>query len=37
VGLPGETVDPTKGVNNLWVDYPDATEIERRALAADPD
>jgi len=37
MGLPGEDVDPAKGVNNLWVDYPQAGEIERRALAADPD
>ncbi len=26
-----------KGVNNIWVDYPQAGEIEQRALAADPD
>lgn len=35
--LPGETVDPKSGVNNIWVDYPQAAEIERRAFAADPD
>ena len=37
MGLPGEDVDAEKGVNNLWVDYPQAGEIEKRALAADPD
>jgi quercetin dioxygenase-like cupin family protein len=35
--MPGETVDPSKGVNNIWVDYPQSVEIERRALAADSD
>jgi quercetin dioxygenase-like cupin family protein len=33
---PGETPD-ANGVDNLFVDYPQAKEIERRALAADPD
>jgi quercetin dioxygenase-like cupin family protein len=37
MGLPGEDVDAEKGVNNIWVDYPQSTEIERRAIAADPD
>jgi mannose-6-phosphate isomerase-like protein (cupin superfamily) len=37
MGLPGEDVDPAKGVNNIWVDYPQSGEIERRAVAADPD
>jgi hypothetical protein len=37
IRLPGEVVNTTKGVNNIWVDYPDAADIERRALAADPD
>jgi quercetin dioxygenase-like cupin family protein len=35
--IPGESVDPSKGVNNIWVDYPQSIEIERRAIAADPD
>lgn len=29
-----ETVVP--GVNNIWVAYPQSSEIERRAIAADP-
>jgi hypothetical protein len=37
MGLPGEDVDAEKGVNNIWVDYPQSVEIERQALAADPD
>jgi mannose-6-phosphate isomerase-like protein (cupin superfamily) len=37
LGAPGEAIDPTRGVNNIWVDYPQAVEIEQRALARDPD
>ena len=35
--MTGETLDSTKGVNNIWVEYPESVEIEQRAIAADPD
>jgi quercetin dioxygenase-like cupin family protein len=35
--MPGEKLNPSRGVNNLWVNYPESIEIERRAIAADPD
>jgi quercetin dioxygenase-like cupin family protein len=37
LGTPGENINPTKGVNNIWVDYPQSAEIERRAFENDPD
>jgi quercetin dioxygenase-like cupin family protein len=37
LGVAGEDIDPSKGVNNIWVDYAQSADIERRALQADPD
>lgn len=34
---PSEAVDEPKGVTNIFIDYDEAREIEKRALALDPD
>jgi hypothetical protein len=36
LGVTGENIDPTKGVNNIWVDYTQSVDIERRAIENDP-
>jgi quercetin dioxygenase-like cupin family protein len=33
----GENIDPAKGVNNIWVDYAQSVDVERRAIENDPD
>lgn len=37
LGTAGENINPAKGVDNIWVDYPQSAEIERQAIESDPD